>query len=199
MAATPTMDIKRSRSLSNLQGNGDAPDADTSQAGLRRVASLPGHRLTRIAEEEDHAASTAHGTSTIITGPGARGRPLATRSRLRRIASKPSRIFRTYSGAGQAEKGEDAYSGGLQGDRVARRPSMSRLRRIASMPGRSLRRMASQPVVQARDGGLSEEKGIVRMKSWSGNVRTGPSKWFERLVSAFLLCTAPWSKKDHAG
>lgn len=179
------MDLRRTRSLSSLQVNGKVSQARPSQTTLRHVVSLStsGRLLTLIPEEEDHTTATTDGgqisrttsSNTVMSASG-RARALTARSRLRRIASKPSRMLSTNSGTGASEKGNDTTG----------RPAMGRLRRMASMRAGSLRRMPSQPLVHSEDADQSEAETSMRTRSWSGpsrTVRAGPSRWFSRLVS----------------
>lgn len=178
---TPNMDKKRTRSMSFMKSDASGSRTDSTPSRLRRITSLSGWPRQRSPTElQGHSAATQEGVDTQHTD----SRTPPSRSKLRRIASKSSRMFRTNSGGDAVQDTKDLSEKRLQSKDVSRRPSVVRLRRMASMPGRSLKRMASRSLGPSHTTAPSEGRGLSRMKSWSHSVRSGSSKWFVSSVSA---------------
>lgn len=167
--------------MSNL-----AMDRDPSRTGLmmpsrlRRITSLPGWPRERIPRESAvQSAAPQDGEDVSRTT-----NRISSKTNLRRIASTPGRIFRSNIGADTTHQKETSSEDSLvkvtskSMTQVTRRPSVIRLRRMASMPARSLKRMTSRPQVPSSGATTSEGRYLSRMRSWSGSVKTGTSRWF---------------------
>lgn len=194
------MEKTRTRPLSNIKKDNDTESSHQSvgvsimlPSRLRRITSLPGWpQAPRSPKEMSGTAAAAavpqddiNGGDVVVAHTTADIKP--SKSNLRRIASTPSRVFRNSTLTNAADPTQNSTENMSQdspkafSNGIARRPSVIRLRRMASMPARSLRRMASRPNVPSTDTTTSttaEGKYLSRMRSWSGSVRGGTSRWF---------------------
>lgn len=200
--------VKKDTSTESSHQSSDAAAASSSimPSRLRRITSLPGWPQTPRSPKEIMGSGSSGSAATAAAAPqddtGGNDVVVAvanttitdikpsSKSNLRRIASTPSRVFRTSTlthaadltttqnhTGNMSEESPKAFSKG-----ISRRPSVIRLRRMASMPARGLRRMTSRPNVPSADDTKtskpSEGKYLSRMRSWSGSVRGGTSRWF---------------------
>ncbi|KAJ4386509.1 hypothetical protein N0V93_009406 [Gnomoniopsis smithogilvyi] len=163
---------------SNVDMDQDSPRTDSGPSRLRRIISLPGWPQQRLPRESTGPSAAPQDSGKLAHTAS----KMPSKPNLRRIASTSSRIFRSTTGTNTiqdkaTETGDSQQVASTEMTQISRRPSVVRLRRMASMPARSLKRMTSRPSVASPDTSTSEGKYLSRVKSWSGSMRTGTSRW----------------------